>query len=140
MLTGSLSKQSEKTAAARAKRRKRRKKGDAQTELHVEWSAEFRSLYGKGTEVPPWGPAERSLARKLIAEIGFDKALEMTRHFVSTWKSRTFDGVPGVRLMWTIRQRLLAEMTGAVGVNAKREKLMSDEWDETSAGPSDGWG
>lgn len=141
-LTASMTARAAKSDAAKAKRRlKRSKKGNAQAELHVEWSTEFRELFGKEVEVPKWGPAERSLAKKLIGEIGFDEAHKMVRQFVSNWRQRPFDGVPSMRLMWAMRQRLLAEMSGAVSMNAKRDRLMSDEWEEgVSDGPSEGWG
>lgn len=140
-LMASIAKTADKREASRRKRRSKRKRSNPQAELHVEWSTEFRELYGKDVEVPGWGPAERSLAKKLIGEIGFDKALAMVRHFVRTWPKRTFEGVPGMKLMWTMRQRMLAEMSGSVSVSAKRDRLLNDEWSDDSAdGPSEGWG
>jgi hypothetical protein len=136
-----LSAQREKSEAARKKTAERRKRSNPQAELHAEWSGLFREAFGADLEVPKWGPAERSLASKLAKEFGFDETVGMVRHFIGTWKERAFDGVPSVKLLWSMRQRVLAEISGAVKVNAKAHRILNDEWDkESSSGPSEGWG
>ena len=125
--------------AVKSRAKKRRAK-DAQAEIHVEWSASFREKFGEDIDVPKWGPKERSLIRRILGEgVEFDEVLAMLRHFISTWDQRPFDGVPSIGLMWNQRQRLFAEMNGSIKVNAKRERLLSDEWGVDSGGPSEGW-
>jgi len=139
--------QAEKKKAAQARRRSKRSKTRPEAELQVEWTARFRMVL-KQTEVPPWGPAERSLAKKMAEELGFDQALVLIRHFLDTWEARRWrkqeqrGDVPSMKLCWHIRQKLLAELEGTVKTPvSKRSRLMSDEYDEESAAnsPDEGW-
>lgn len=139
--------QGEAKKAAKAKRRAKRKKSRPEAELHVEWSTRFRMRFGD-VEVPPWGPAERSLARKMADEFGFDRSVEMIRHFIDTWEARMSrrqaarGEVPAMKLLWYLRQKLLAEMDGAVRTpRSKRSRILDDEYDEDAASesPDEGW-
>jgi len=139
--------QAAKKKAAQAKRRAKRSRTRPEAELQVEWTDRFRTVL-KQVEVPAWGPAERSLAKKLADDLGFDQAVVLIRHFLDTWEARRWKkqeargDVPSMKLCWHIRQKLLAELEGTVKTPvSKRSRLMSDEYDEESAAnsPDEGW-
>lgn len=114
----------------------------------VKWfGKEWKSLavrHFPGVKVE-WTGAEFALAKKLIDEEGFDKALEIANHFFETWGRRKFSrkGTPGFRLLWAMKATLMAEMQGLATVPELREtRIASGEYSEESAdaSPSQGWG
>jgi len=102
----------------------------------------MRGLLGRGVTIPRWAGEDWALAKKLIGDIGFDKAVDIVRHFILTWEARRRrrDALPGMKLCWTIRQRLLGEVEGDLKVpKSKAERLMRGEFEEDDS-PKTGWG
>jgi hypothetical protein len=133
----------DKGAKARARRVQKRKEQSPAKWLGKEWSVIHRRFF-PGAEVE-WTGAEIALAKRLIDECGFDDALEMIRHFFDTWDRRkaSRSGIPGFRLMWAMRERLVAEMEGRAKVPELREtRINSGEFSEEAAeaSPIRGWG
>jgi len=133
----------DKGAKARARRVKKRKEQSPAKWLGKEWSTIHRRCF-PGTEVE-WTGAEVALAKKLIDERGFDDALKLIRHFFDTWDRRkaSRSGTPGFRLLWAMRERLVAEMEGRAKVPVLREmRINSGEFSEEAAeaSPTRGWG
>lgn len=99
--------------------------------LFAEWKAAMeRDL--PDAPVVAWGAAEATLAGKLVREHGFDVAVDLVRHFIKTWRARwaSKDGnPPSMMLCWSMRARLLAEVTGgARAPKTKRERISTDEF------------
>jgi len=125
-----------------AEREARKQKTDPVGSLHREWVVSMRGLLGDGVTVPQWAGEDWGLAKKLVGEIGFNPAVDVIRHFIDTWESRRRrrDALPGMKLCWTIRQRLLGEIEGDLKVpKSKAERLMRGEYEEDSS-PKSGWG
>jgi hypothetical protein len=129
-LMRSLAIQSGKTEAARLKRKAKRRVRAPSRELWVEWKAAFESS-SPGVEVVAWGVVENKLAKDFVKEVGFDHALNVVRHFVSTWSRRKMDGIPNMRILWVMRQRVLSELAGKTAVSQKWENMNNDEWTDT---------
>jgi len=139
----------EKHVAAKTKRDAKRAERPSHRQLHVEWVKTMRELYGHNLFVAPWGVVEVKLAKALIKEVGFGRAVEVVKHFVGTWNGRQRPGdvakgaMPSLRLCWSIREKLVAEIDGVVATpRSKADRLQDGEWDEQAArlSPSEGWG
>ena len=74
--------------AAVEKRKAKRKKEQPVAALHDEWAAAMRGLLGQGTTIPKWAGEDWALAKKLLGDIGFDKSVDVIRHFIRTWEVR----------------------------------------------------
>lgn len=91
--------------------------------LAEEWADQLRKS-APSTEPIAWAAAEEVLARKLLKEISLDVALKAVRYFINDWCPR-HGKAPSFRLFWTLRQQVVAELSGRV--ETKRERLDSDE-------------
>ena len=147
-LTAAIGKKLARNRVSRERRAAKRQKTNPAAELHREWVSSMRNEFELVT-VPSWAGAEYSLAKKLVTELGFEKAARLVRYFVETWTERRTavqerrDELPGLKLCWTIRARVLAEMEGAVSrPTSKRERVLRGEYDQASAeaSPMEGWG
>lgn len=110
--------------------------------LHREWVVSMRHLLGDGVDVPRWAGEDWGLAKKLVKDLGFDTSVDVIRHFIATWEARRRhrDAIPGMKLCWTIRQRLLGEVQGNLTVpTSKAERLMRGEYEKDES-PKTGWG
>lgn len=135
--------QREKGAKARARKVQKRRQTSPAKWLGKEWSAAYRRRF-PGAEVE-WTGAEVALAKRLVDERGFDNALKLINHFFDTWDRRkaSRSGTPGFRLLWAMRERLVAEIEGRAKVPELREtRINSGEFSEESAAasPTHGWG
>jgi hypothetical protein len=142
-LSAAIRSKREEADAVVARRKAKRVKERPVAALHDEWVVAMRGLLGADATVPPWAGEDWSLAKKLIGDIGFDKAVDVIRHFVGTWEARRRkrDAVPGMKLCWTIRQRLLGEVEGKLTVpKSKAERLMRGEYRGKDNSPKTGWG
>jgi len=135
-----------KNRASREVRSKRLQRENPARALFREWSSEMKAEFGT---TPRWGGAEYSLAKKLVSEEGFDEAAEIVRHFIKTWKKRRTsaqerrDELPPMKLCWSLRERLKAEIDGVVRIpTSKRERVLRGEYDDEAAqdAPTVGWG
>ena len=147
-IMAAMGKKLARNKASRERRAAKRQKTNPTAELHREWVSSMKSEFGLVT-VPSWAGAEYALAKKLVGELGFDEATRLVRYFIGTWKERRTaaqerrDELPGMKLCWSIRARVLAEMEGAVSrPTSKRERLLRGEYDQASAeaSPMEGWG
>lgn len=132
-----------KGRAARARREAKRKELSPVKWLGKEWLKEYQRLFPDAKA--EWTGEEGALAKRLIDERGYDEALGMIRHFFATWNRRkaSRSGTPGFRLMWAMRERLVAEMEGRAKVPELREtRINSGEFSEeaAAASPTRGWG
>jgi hypothetical protein len=116
----------------------------------------LRRLYGDKFAMPPedewWTVHEMALAKKLLKQ--FDPALveKAVAHFCSTWDQRVeaaegrLGGIPGVGLLWKIRERVFAEVQGVASVpvkpkeGRKRKDKNSDEYRPPKKPMDVGWG
>jgi hypothetical protein len=147
-LTASINKKLARNKATHERQAAKRRETKPASELHREWVSSMRSQLGLKT-VPKWTGAEYSLAQKMVGEFGYDRATDIVRYFVATWEERRTgaqerrDELPGMKLCWSLRGRLLAELEGAVSrPQSKRERLLRGEYDPESAAasPMEGWG
>jgi hypothetical protein len=147
-LAAALGKKLAKNRVSRERRAVKRQKTNPVAELHREWVSSMKSELGLVT-VPAWAGAEYSLGKKLVGELGFEKAARLVRYFIETWSERKTaaqerrDEIPYMKLVWVLRARVLAEMEGAVSrPTSKRERVLRGEYDQASAdaSPMRGWG
>lgn len=147
-LTAAIGKKLARNKASRERKAAKRKQTKPAAELHREWVSSMRSELGLVT-VPNWTGADYALAKKLVGELGFGEAAKLVRYFIETWKERRTavqerrDELPGMKLCWTLRARVLAEMEGVVSrPQSKRDRLLRGEFDQESAdaSPMEGWG
>lgn len=129
-------------AQARAKRAQRRRERTPARALELEWRTSMNGAYGFVPE--KWTGAENVLAKRLVEEHGFDKALEIARHFVGTWEARKWQEeiLPGFKLLWAVRTDLIAELDGRKKTPTnKKERLAAGEYSEAGAQncPDVGW-
>lgn len=135
--------QRDKGKKARAKKVQSRRKRSPAKWLGKEWS---NMVARKFPDIKvEWSGAEIVLAKKLIDEHGFDKSLKIAEHFIETWDRRRASktGMPGFKLLWVMRDTLIAEMKGLVAVPETREtRIASGEYSEegANASPTRGWG
>lgn len=138
-----VSSQREKGRKARERRVKRRSQASPVKWLGKEWLALLRRRFPEAKA--EWTGAEAALAKKLVEERGYDGTLKLFNHFFDTWDRRkaSRNGTPGLRLLWVMRERLVAEMEGTVKLPELREtRIRSGEFSEEAAeaSPSHGWG
>lgn len=147
-LNAAIGKKLARNKASRERRATRRQETNPVAELHREWFSSMKSEWGVKT-TPSWTGADYALAKKLVGELGYNGALELLRYFVATWRERRTavqerrDEIPGMKLVWTLRARVLAEMEGAVSrPQSKRDRILRGEYDQRSAdaSPMEGWG
>ncbi len=133
--TAALARTREKREAAAQKKRARKVKRRPWAVLMEEWFEEMAARF-PGVKVSPWGEAEKKLCRTLVREEGFDDALAMVRRFVRGWDR---DGLPGFKLLWTMRDTLRAEVKGQL--KTRRERVDRDEFnaDRAKDCPAIGW-
>jgi len=116
----------------------------------------LRRLYGDKFAMPPedewWTVHEMALAKKLLKQ--FEPALveKAVAHFCSTWNQRVeaaegrLGGIPGMGLLWKIRERVFAEVQGKASVpvkpkeGRKRKDKNSDEYRPPKKPMDVGWG
>ena len=125
-----------------AKRKAKKQKERPVAALHDEWAVAMRGLLGSGVIIPKWAGEDWALAKKLIGDLGFDTSVDVVRHFIETWEARRRrkDALPGMKLCWTIRQRLLGELQGTLRApKSKAEQLMRGEYRKSNS-PKTGWG
>lgn len=139
-----MKQQRERREAAQAKNRSRKIERRPWVVLMEGWHEEMKGAFGRGHdgilyEPVSWGEAEKALARKLIAEVGFDDALEMMRRFVRTWEAKSRSGTPGFKLLWHLRDGLRAELRGQT--QTKKDRVNRDEFNAERADrcPDIGW-
>lgn len=135
--------QRDKGTKARARRVQKRKEQSPVKWLGKEWLALMRRIFPEAEA--EWTGAEAALAKRLIDERGFDESLKLIKHFFDTWDRRraSRSGTPGFRLLWAMRERLVAEVEGKVRVPELREtRMASGEFSEEAAeaSPDRGWG
>lgn len=147
-LTAAIGKKLARNKASRERKAAKRQKTNPAAELHREWVSSMRGELGL-TTVPNWTGADYALAKKLVGELGFGEAAKLVRYFIETWKERRTavqerrDELPGMKLCWSLRARVLAEMEGVVSrPQSKRDRLLRGEFDQASAdaSPMEGWG
>jgi len=129
-------------AKARAKRAQRRQRQTPAKALEMEWRASMKSAFDVAPE--KWGGAENALASRLVKEHGFDRAVELVRHFIGTWEARRRqeETLPGLKLLWVMRTDLIAELEGKKKApKSKQERLAAGEYSEAGAQncPEVGW-
>lgn len=131
--------QRERREVAKTKKRNRKIRQRPWIVLMGEWHEEMKSAFGKEFVSSPWGEAEKALARKLVAEVGFDDALDMTRRLLRNWGSKGRKGTPGFKLLWSMRDTLRAEIRGQL--KTKKERVNRDEFNAERADtcPDIGW-
>lgn len=142
VLAAAIKSKRDEANAIVAKRKAKKQKERPVAALNDEWAVSMRGLLGEGVTIPKWAGEDWALAKKLIGDIGFDKSVDVIRHFVSTWEARRRrrGALPGMKLCWTIRQRLLGEVEGDLRVpKSKAERLMRGEFEEDDS-PKTGWG
>jgi len=137
----------QKRADAVAKKHAKRQRSANSTHLFAEWAAAMRKVYGEDLRVPPWPVEDKKIATRLIREQGWDTAVEVVRHFISTWKGRMTKNqrarneLPPFKLCWTIRVKLLAEMDGiATAPKSREDQLQRGEFKGGRNAPKSGWG
>lgn len=147
-LTVAINEKLAKNKKIREKKKKKREETKPVKELHAEWVVAMRGHFGV-TQVPEWTGAEYSLAKKLVSDVGFEKAAKIINYYVNTWRKRRTSAqerrneLPNMKICWSLRSRLLAELEGAVSCpKSKRERILKGEYNPVlaSAAPSRGWG
>lgn len=129
--------------AARARVVQKRKGKSPVMWLGVEWKSMMKRCFPEHTV--KWTGTEAGLVKKLVDERGYDNVLKLFVHFFDTWERRKVSrkGVPGLKLLWVMRDQLDAEIAGRGKVPELREtKIKSGEYSEeaAAASPSLGWG
>jgi hypothetical protein len=143
-LQDALAAQGERREASKTKRRDRMRRQKPWQLLRVEWVEEVWRVFGKDTEVQAWGPAEAKLSRALLKEVDIDKAMTMTKRFISWWKDRGREGLPSFKFFWVARGSFRAMVEGkAVDLGSLDDKRVRErEYDESAEHNDDafGWG
>lgn len=134
-------------ASAASKLEKRQQKTPGYY-LMLEWYRAMK-LEFPGVELnTKWGAHEYTIAKKLVQEVGADRATVLVRHLVRTWKGRETGaseeekGLPSIGYCWAIRETLGAEVDGVAAVRgSKEDRLRAREYDDEAAShPTHGWG
>ena len=106
--------------------------------LEEFWHEEVQRRFGVKLILSEWGPAEKSLASKLIKLAGdVDTARDMAERFICEWSG---DGLPPFRYFWVARDTYLAKATGQLELERSSD-LNVDEFNESAAAasPKHGW-
>lgn len=127
-----------KTRAAREAARRKRQRNSPARHLSAVWKEAMINRFGLRVFVSPWGGKDMNLIKKLIDQIGSEKAEEVIKLFISTWKNET--DFPTVGLMWHLREKLVNRVDGVV--ESSGSKIEKGEHDEAVAAedPDEGWG
>jgi len=137
-----------KNRAGKERSDQKRKERHPDRDLHAEWSAAVRLAFGEAVRVPEWHGEDREHARRLVRDLGLERATDVVRHYIWTWKARRTanqeaEGVmPFMRSCWVLRERLMAEIDGLTKVPRTREEWMAlREWnpEDAKASPKVGW-
>jgi hypothetical protein len=141
-LRAALKTAAEKGAASRERKRAKRltSASGSAGELHIEWSTAYRRKFG--TAPVPWGPAEKSLAKKLVTEHGFDRSVDIVRRFFSSWDelpNRT-NAPPILKVMWYRVADIVADLDGVKPIRARQAWSGMDAEYRDDGSPSEGWG
>jgi hypothetical protein len=125
-----------KTHAAKQKFRQRLKKGRPWRALAEEWREEMWRVFGKDVRLAPWREKEEALARKLVAEVGYEVAEKMAHQFIRSWDEA---GLPTLPYLWVRRESVLAMVKGQA--KTRRKVIDIDEFDAEKARkhPKIGW-
>lgn len=98
--------------------------------------------FGIGFKIMPWATRGKDavLARKLLGEVELKDAKEMVTVFFDGWKAQRREGTPGFGLFWSMRESILARVTGHA--KSYKDSLGDSEYDEKLAAeaPDVGWG
>lgn len=132
----------EKSAAAKDRKKRKRLRTDAGSaaELHVEWSTAYRRKFGAAPVA--WGPAERSLAKRLVTEHGFERAVDVVRRFFESWDvfPNKSDAPPVLKVMWYRVADLVADLDGVKPLRSRTGWSVADAEYREDSSPSEGWG
>lgn len=92
------------------------------TQVQEWFRSGLRDLYGDKLTLPPkgewWTIHEKGLAKKLLNAYGPELVQKAVAHFCATWPQRVeasegrLGGIPGIGLLWKIRDRVFAEAQG----------------------------
>lgn len=131
-----MRKASARTQAAKQKYRQRLKKARPWRALAEEWREEMWRVFGKDVSLAPWREKEEALARKLVAEVGYEMAEKMAHQFIRSWDEA---GLPSFSFLWVRRESVLAMVKGQA--NTRRKLIDIDEFDPEKARkhPKIGW-
>ena len=137
----------DKAAIARKTKRKKRVAKYPVKVVEEEWRAAYDSVMG---HVPvAWGGKEGKLTKTILKEHGFDRTVDLYRHFLATWPDRIIDhrleegALPSVGYCFVIRDQLFAEMDGtkkAPGPVVGYKKRGETDVELIEDGPAEGWG
>ena len=116
------------TASARERSDSKRKISRPADHLHAVWTEELFARYGDDLTVVSWTGAEISLAKKLAAELGTDKAEAVVRRFVKDWWG---EDVPVFKFCWVRRQATIGKVEGKAGQRMTRgqREILESEYD-----------
>jgi hypothetical protein len=131
-MKAAMERQAAKGVTALGRKVRRRREVKPAGELHREWAESMKAAY-PDAEVQPWGGAEMKLASTLVKNEGFDRAVEAIRHFIATWNNRRRDdSLPGFKLFWVFRERVLYEVDGRVmPPRSMKDRLGIGEFDRS---------
>jgi hypothetical protein len=137
LLVGAKRKGREQARAAKQKKHRKNVVNKPVKALIEEWQEEMWRVFGMEVQLMAWGPKERSLARLLMKEVGYDTAVKMVHHFIQGWDEA---GLPAFAFLWVKRETVLATIRGQVAT--RRSRIDVDEYDEARDGkqPKIGWG
>lgn len=136
-----------KAAAARKLNRKKRISKRPVKVLEEEWRAGYSVAVGDVSS--PWTGKEAKLTKTLVTEHGFDRTLDLFRHFLDTWKERAKDhnlvegALPSVGYMYVMRDQLFAEIDGkkrGPGPIPGHKRRGETDTEIVENGPAEGWG
>lgn len=117
--------QKKKTAEAKAKRRAKRVKQKPWKALRDDWYTCLTYKWGVKAHLPKWTVKEEMLARKLIAEVGFNTSKFAMAKFVESYEK----GIPSFGYFWAARATYIGKVTGATSrsSSAKRGEVADED-------------
>lgn len=114
-----------KREAALKKKRSKQVKQKPWKALRDDWYMCLTHKWGMKVQLPEWTIKEEMLARKLIAEIGFNTAKFAMAKFVESYEK----GIPSFGYFWAARATYVGKVTGATSrsSSAKRGEVADED-------------
>lgn len=127
----------EQTRASKEKKHQKNIKVRPVEALAEDWQEAIWARFDKDVRMVQWSKKEQSLARLLMKEVGYDVAVKMVQHFITSWDE---PGLPVFSFLWAHRVSVLATIRGQASIQHKQINI--DEYDDERDGeqPKIGWG
>ena len=112
-----------KREAALKKKRAKQVKQRPWKALRDDWYTCLTHKWGLKVQLPEWTVKEEMLARKLIAEVGFNTAKFAMARFVESYDKQ----IPTFGYFWTARATYVGKVSGTVEKQRRRGEADSRE-------------